>query len=55
MQIDKMNSYVFINIYSPPTISNLRREQGGTPLQINWQARVEGAAQRHRKMYVCKI
>ena len=34
---------------SPPTSSNLRREQGGSPLQINWQAGVGGAAQRHRQ------
>ena len=34
---------------SPPTSSNLRREQGGSPLQINWQAGVGGAAQRHRE------
>ena len=34
---------------SPPTSSNLRREQGGSPLQINRQAGVGGAAQRHRQ------
>ena len=31
------------------TSSNLRREQGGSPVQINWQAGVGGAAQRHRE------
>ena len=34
---------------SPPTSSNLRREQGGSPVQINRQAGVGGAAQRHRQ------